>query len=109
MQTIYFKGKPVGDEASKICVLFDPSDGRVVHVHGVTSLNGSPTVSDAELEQKAIENAERLGHSTSELKALHVPPSAVRRRGLLRVEGTSLVPMRPTARMMDLLAERDRR
>jgi hypothetical protein len=31
MQSIHFKGKPVPDESSKVCVLFDPSDGRVVH------------------------------------------------------------------------------
>jgi hypothetical protein len=109
MQAISFKGEPVGDDASVVCVLFDPSDGRVVHVHGMTSLNGTRRLGEDELEQKAFENAKRLGHSTAGLKALHVPPSALRQRGLLRVEGTALVPVRPATSMMEMVAGRDRR
>jgi hypothetical protein len=108
MHTIHSKGRAVPDDASRVCVLFDPSDGRIVHIHGVTSPGGARSVTDEELEQKAIENAQRLGHSTADLKALHVPPSAVRQRGPLRVEGTNIVPIRPAASMTDMLAERSR-
>ena len=54
MKTLFVNGKPVGDDASKVCVLFDPKNGRVVHVHGVTSLNGGKKISDSELEKRTI-------------------------------------------------------
>lgn len=92
MKTLFVKGKPVDDKSSQVCVLFDPKNGRVVHVHGVTALHGGKKSSEAELEKDATEHAKAFGHSVAGLKALHVPISAIRERGAFKVnaQGTNL-------------------
>lgn len=93
MKKQYFKGKPLPDESSRVCVLFDPKDGRIVHVHGVTILPGGKHVSEAEVEGRTRSCASALGHSITGLRHLHVPMSAVKGGGGFRVnaEGTGLV------------------
>jgi hypothetical protein len=92
MKILFAKGKPVDDNSSKVCVLFNPKDGRVVHVHGATTLQGGKKVSDVELEKDATEHAKAFGHAVTGLKALHVPISAIQERGALKVnsKGTEL-------------------
>jgi len=110
VQGIHFKGKPVPDEASKVCVLFDPTNGRVVHVHGVTVLEGGRSVSEAEIEKRALEHAATAGHSASALKPLHVSVAAIRQGGILKVnrEDSSLTStkLEDAAQMSDLVRER---
>jgi hypothetical protein len=108
MRAIYSKGNPVADDASVVCVLFDPSDGRIVHIHGMTRLDGGPSATEAELEQRALENARHLGHSTAGIEALHVPLSAIRQRGTLKVDGGTIVPVESPVSMMGMLASRHR-
>jgi hypothetical protein len=93
MKSMIAKGKPVGDDASKVCILYDPKDGRVVHVHGVTTMQGGKNVSHAELEQRAMTHAKAFGRSVEGLKSLHLPPSAIPQHGGLRVnaDGSGLV------------------
>jgi hypothetical protein len=92
LKTLFVKGKPVDDKSSKVCVLFDPRDRRVVHVHGATTIRGGKQFTDAELEKDAIEHAQGFGHAVAGLKALHVPISAIRERGAFKVNamGTGL-------------------
>jgi hypothetical protein len=104
MKTPYFKGKPLDDAASQVCVLYDPKDGRVVHVHGATAVGKERLRSKAQLEERAIQNAEAFGHSVAGLKVLHVPFSAIQTRGTLRVEGETLVVAPSPASMRELLA-----
>ena len=87
-------GKLLQPKSVKICVLYDPKDGRVVHVHGVTTVDGGKEVSQAELEQRAITHAKALGRFVEGAKPLHLPFSAIRQHGGLRViaNGTGLVP-----------------
>src|SRR5580658_9940850 len=49
----YVDGKPVSDDASKVCILFDPKDGRVVHVHTATELHSQNTLTESEMEERA--------------------------------------------------------
>jgi hypothetical protein len=88
------QGKPLSDDASRVCLLYDPKDGRVVHVHGVTVAHAKGVPDAAEVEARARKHAENFGRSTAGLKALHVPVSAVRENGKLRVnaKGDGLVP-----------------
>jgi hypothetical protein len=60
----------------------------------VTVLKGGRDVSDADLESRALQHAKARGISVAGLKALHVPLSAVRGDGVLKVsaEGTALAP-----------------
>jgi|SRR5579872_3280788 hypothetical protein len=99
MKTLIANGKAVSEDASKVCVLFDPRDGRVVHVHGVTILHSGNGVGAAEMEARARKNAEHFGKSTAGLRALHVPVGAIREHGAYRVnergDGLVLVPRSP--------------
>jgi non-ribosomal peptide synthetase component F len=95
----YVDGKPVSDDASRVCLLFDPKSGRVVHGHTATALHSPNTLTEAELEERARKYARHFGHSVGGLRALHLPLAAVRQPGRLRVNaaGTGLVPAPPTA------------
>lgn len=107
MKSMTFKGKPVSEDASKVCVLYDPRDGRVVHVHGVTILDGGKAISLVELEQRAMNHARTFGRSLEGVKALHLPLSALRQHRAFKVngEGTGLVPLPSLASMREALTE----
>jgi hypothetical protein len=94
MKSQTLQGRPIADDLSKVCILFDPKDGRVVHVHGSTALHSKGTVPTSELEARARKHAEHFGKSVAGLKALHVPLSAIRENGGLRVNkaGDGLIP-----------------
>lgn len=101
MKGRFAKGKPVDDSAGRACVLFDPKNGSVVHIHGMTALPGTKQISAAQLEKDAAEHAKSLGHSVAGLKFLHVPASAVGKPGPFKVnaqgnalEYTTQSPMR---------------
>ncbi len=108
MKSMYFKGRAVSDESSKVCILYDPRDGRVVHVHGVTALQGGRSISEDELEQRAKSRAAAIGRSVSGLKTLHLPISEIPHGMSLTVnsEGTGLVPAtQSTTDLSGLLAK----
>ena len=61
--------------SSRICVVYDPRDGRIIHGHefvgdgtGVFGPDGSE-----EREQQTLEGARRNHGNVSRLKVLHVP------------------------------------
>lgn len=108
MKALHVNGKSVSDDASRVCVLYEPKSGRLVHVHGVTVLPGGKEVSQAEMEQRTVARAKSLGRSVTGLKALHVPVAAIRQRGILKVnsKGTALVTAwEPPAHIRDLRAQ----
>jgi hypothetical protein len=107
MKSLYFKGNEVSDEATKVCVLYDPKDGRVVHVHAVTVLPGGKEVTEAELELRTKAHATTLGRSVEGLKHLRVPLSAVRQGGHLKVDpsGTGLVGVASPPSRRELLSQ----
>ena len=59
-------------EDVKICVLYDPKDGRVAHHHAVATYPGGRRVDEKEVERRTLARAASLGTNTSKLKALHV-------------------------------------
>jgi hypothetical protein len=86
MVTFYHNGRPAGENASRACVLFDPKDGRIVHIHGVTSFVAGKKLSDADMEKRTFERAASLGRSTSGLKAIHVSPQDFKPHRMYRVD-----------------------
>jgi hypothetical protein len=62
--------------SDKICILYDPSDGRIVHVHRSTILAGGKLKTDDEVEVRAKENAAAKGHHVGALNILHLPAEA---------------------------------
>jgi hypothetical protein len=95
MNSQHFQGKPIGNEQSQVCLLFDPKDGRVAHGHGITILEFAKPVEPAELEARARKHAKTLGKSVEGLKALHLPYAAIQPHTAFKVnaEGTGIVPL----------------
>jgi hypothetical protein len=62
--------------SDKICVLYNPSNGRIVHVHRTTILAGGKLKTDEEVELRAKENAAAAGHHVETLDILHLPAEA---------------------------------
>jgi hypothetical protein len=60
-------------ESMDVCVLYDPANGRVVHVHRVATFAGAKKSSAHEIEARCLKVAKQLGHTTAHLKSLHVP------------------------------------
>jgi hypothetical protein len=65
-------GKSLQPSSVKICVLYDPKDGRIVHTHRVFTLPGARMATDEEVEERAKTRATQAGHSVSGLSTLHV-------------------------------------
>jgi hypothetical protein len=64
---------PMSPESVDICVLYDPSNGRVVHIHRVATFAGAKQSGKQEIEARCLTVARQLGHATAHLKTLHVP------------------------------------
>ncbi len=79
-------GRVPKPEAVRICVLYDPGDGRVAHTHEVVTLPGGRKVDEKEMERRTFQRAESAGVNTSKLKALHVQPKDYDRTSVYRVE-----------------------
>jgi hypothetical protein len=62
--------------SDKICVLYNPEDGRIVHVHRSSTLAGGKITTDKEVEVHAKENAAAAGHRVETLHVLHLPAEA---------------------------------
>jgi hypothetical protein len=65
-------GKALKPEDVKICVLYDPKDGRIAHHHMVGTFPGGQRVDKKEVERRTLARAASFGTDTSKLKALHV-------------------------------------
>ena len=102
MKQQYFKGKPIDDASSRVCVLFEPRSGRIFHIHGITLLHGARNVTEKQVEEQAFKHAKAFGRDVSALKPLHVPIGALREGGPFKVNdaGTALIKLaaklRPT-------------
>lgn len=83
-------GKHTKPAAVKICVLYDPKDGRVMHHHKVVVFPGAKMVDEKEVERRALERAARFGRDTSRLKALHVSEKECSPSSAYRVDLRSL-------------------
>lgn len=64
--------KVLKPEDVKICVLYDPKDGRIAHHHMVSTFPGGQRVDEKEVERRTLARAASFGTDTSKLKALHV-------------------------------------
>jgi hypothetical protein len=111
MKTQHFKGKPVSDGSSRVCVLFDPHDGRIVHVHGITTLDGAKQIGADELAARVIAHAKGFGHEVAGLKTLHVPIAAMRQPGSLKVsaDGREVVQSAGAVKWSDIRSKRRQR
>jgi hypothetical protein len=75
-------------QSLRCCVLFDPADGTIHHMHQVVTIAGAAETPEAMIEQRARQLAKELGVDTTTLQALHVDPAALR-RGVRYAVGTA--------------------
>jgi len=68
------------------CLLFDPKDGNIQHVHRVVTMEGAPDTSKADLEAQTLKLAKDLGLDTGKLQVLHVEESALEGPGRYAVD-----------------------
>jgi hypothetical protein len=61
-------------QSVQTCVVFDPTDGTIQHIHDVVTLEGAGAVSDYEVEQRALSLVAERGLDSSTLKTIHVDP-----------------------------------
>jgi hypothetical protein len=59
------------------CLLFDPMDGRICHVHRIITMEGAPVTAQAALESRTLQLAKELGLDTGRLRILHVAEEAL--------------------------------
>lgn len=54
------------------CVLYNPNNGEICHVHRIVTMENAYEASTKELEQRTLEMAGELGTDISSMKLLHV-------------------------------------
>ncbi len=75
--------------------LFDPRDGRIVHMHHVVVFAGGKPVTPQQAESEAVAIARRRGHKVDRLELLTVAGPLPREKGRFRVDlaRRALVPL----------------
>jgi hypothetical protein len=68
------------------CLLFDPKDGSVRHVHRIVTIDGAPPTSQADLEAQTLATAKKLGLPTDQLEVLHADEDALAEPGHYSVD-----------------------
>jgi hypothetical protein len=69
MEKSSFFNTPVSE---KVCVLYDPQDGRILHTHRVIRMPGGQDSTDEEIAAQAKDCAKRAGRDISVLNTLRV-------------------------------------
>ena len=67
----------VGVSSARCCVLFDPADGNIHHIHRVVTMRGAKETSEREMEARILHLAKERGLDTNRLQLLHVDPEAI--------------------------------
>lgn len=73
-------------EDEKLCVLYEPKTGVIVHTHRVTTMPGGRKVDAAEMERRTRERATSRGRDVHKLALLHVDPKTYRPGAFYRVD-----------------------
>ena len=62
----------------KCCVLFDPSNGGIRHVHRVVTMEGIEEPSADQVEKRTLHLANERGIDTARLQSLHVDIASIK-------------------------------
>jgi hypothetical protein len=71
MTKIVIDGKIVQAPPVRICLIYDKTDGRIIHGHKLLSLS-KKKLTDKEIESRALALTKQLGKDISNARALHV-------------------------------------
>jgi hypothetical protein len=61
----------------KCCVLFDPKNGAILHMHRVVTMEGAAETPDKLVEERTRQLAEGLGLDVASLELLHVDAKVI--------------------------------
>jgi len=86
----FLQGRILEPESHELCAVYDPRDGRIVHVHEVVRWPGASGAATQGVETRALEIAAGLGHRTARLKTLRLEPSAFAPRKRHRIDPKTL-------------------
>ena len=64
-------------QSVKCCVLFNPSDGAVRHVHHVVTMEGAVETAEPAIEKRTVGLARESGVNVKGLKSLLVDPAEI--------------------------------
>ena len=65
-------------QAHRVCVIYDPVDGRIIHVHHDVALPGGRPAGENEIETAAMTQLRKRGRETGGLRVLHAKPEDLR-------------------------------
>ena len=84
-------------QSVKCCVLFNPKDGSIQHVHRVVTLVGAEETPDAVIERRTLQLAREMGLQATEAQLLHVDEKTIQtdRHYVVDVQKRVLVALRP--------------
>jgi hypothetical protein len=100
---IVLNGKMIEPKTVKTCVLYDSSDGRIIHTHQAIILPGAAEIGDADMESTARTIAKSKGLNVSKAKTLHVSSKKYDLNRRYKVDTKSkrliqLQPQKPTSK-----------
>lgn len=81
------------DPATSACVLYDPKNGNITHIHRCFVFPGGRNRSEEELASKTKELATMFGRDTSYLKILHLPDNVLHPEKAYRIDLDKLTPL----------------
>jgi hypothetical protein len=64
-------GKTPNLESIYAISLYDPKNGKILHMHHVLNMEHSSNIEPQQLEKDVVAFAEKLGHNVKRLKVLH--------------------------------------
>src|SRR6266567_8086392 len=80
MKTLYkafHRGEVLHPLSHEICAIYDPRDGRIVHVHETMRWPGSSDSGRHDFEARSLEMAAEHGHEVSRLKTMRLDPATL--------------------------------
>jgi hypothetical protein len=57
---------------TQVCVIYDPSDGKIIHIHSETFAPAMEQHSEEEMENRARNHAQKAKRTVTDAKALHL-------------------------------------
>lgn len=84
---VHFQTTPSGTRRSmQRVVVFNRADGSIQHVHDVVTVEGAASVTDQQVEERALSLVAERGIETSGLGVIHVQPDEMKPGTRYRVD-----------------------
>src|SRR5215469_10721928 len=75
--------------AGNCCIVFEPSNGKIVHVYRIRMIEGAEVRSQEAIAERALELAKKHAAKADTLDVIHVDPTVLGERGQFKVHTKS--------------------